>query len=59
MNNIIEIISRVTSGAIPILWFFSMFMYIKKDKFENMCAVLTLLLMFFGLIECILTAIGF
>ena len=53
-----EIINRVLSGAIFILWVFSWWMYLLKNKFERMCAELSIILICIGLIDCMLTAIG-
>ena len=59
MFEVIKIISRIISGVFPVLWVFSYWMFLKKNKFEKMCAVLTLIFVLKGIVDCILTAIGF
>lgn len=53
-----KIAIQIMSGAIPILWFFSWLMFLKKNKFEKMCGVLSLSLIFIGIFHCIRTAVG-
>lgn len=59
MFEVIKIILRVISGVIPILWGFSYWMFLKKNKFEKMCGALSLSLITIGIAECLSTVIGF
>ena len=59
MFDVVKIIIRVISGVIPILWGFSYWMFLKNNRFEKMCAVLSMTFIFMGIVDCILTAIGF
>ena len=59
MIEVVKIILRVIIGAIPILWSFSFWMFLFKNRFEKMCAVLSFSLMCIGFIECLLSAIRF
>lgn len=59
MFEVIKIISRVISGVLPVLWGFSYWMFLKKNKFEKTCAILSICFIFIGIVDCTLTAIGF
>ena len=59
MFETIKIIIRLISGVLPILWGFSYWMFLKINRFEKTCAVLSMTFIFMGIVDCILIAIGF
>ena len=59
MGEVIKIIIRVISGVIPILWGFSYWMFLKKNKFGKTCGALSMSLITIGITDCVLAAIGF
>ena len=59
MGEVVKIISRILSGLIPIIWFFSWWMYLKKNKFEKTCGIFSMSLILIGIVDCVITAIGF
>jgi hypothetical protein len=58
MIEILKIVLRVICGVLPILWVFSYYMALVKDKFERMCCYVSLLLIAIGILFCILIACG-
>lgn len=58
MFEVVKIICRILSGLIPIIWVFSWWMFLKKNKFEETCGVLSMSLILIGIVDCVITAIG-
>ena len=42
MIEILKIILRVICGVLPILWYFSYWMALTRDKFERLCCYVSL-----------------
>ena len=58
MIEVVKIISRILSGLIPIIWCFSWWMFLKKNKFEKTCGLFSMLLILIGIVTCEIMAIG-
>ena len=57
MFEFLEIVSRVLLGMLPILWVVLFCIYANEKKFIEILSVLTILLIIFGMIYCIFSAI--
>ena len=58
MIEILKIVFRVICGLLPILWCFSYYMALLKDKLERTCCYASLILIAYGIALCILIACG-
>lgn len=59
MLEIIKITSRVISAGLLIAWAFLWYVVATKNKFTDALAVLSVVLMGWGLINCIIVLFGF
>ena len=54
MLEVIRIIVKTINALLPVVWLISWFLYLKKNKWEKVCAVSTGCLIALGILECVI-----